>query len=112
MAISDLFRKKEKLSRKTKTKLRVHRCAFTVHLPERIRGVETEVVAGLWKNILAAIDDGYITFITNCGREVDLWAVNIVLEIRHSSKNLKLICSVPFEGFELKRASDEVTPKS
>ena len=74
MAFSDLFRKKETLLQKTEAVLRLHRCAFTGHRPERIRGMEVEIIAGLRKEILAAIEDGYTTFITGCSRGVDLWA--------------------------------------
>ena len=68
MAFSDLFRKKEKLPQKTEAELRLHRCAFTGHRPERIRGLEADIIAGLRKEILTAIEDGYTTFITGCSR--------------------------------------------
>ena len=71
MAIIDLFRKKKKLPPKTEAELKLHRCAFTGHRPERIRGLEAEIIAGLRKEILAAIEDGYTTFITGCSRGVD-----------------------------------------
>jgi len=71
MAISDLFRKKEKLPQNTEAELRLHRCAFAGHRPERIRGMEAEIISGLRKEILAAIEDGYTTFITGCSRGVD-----------------------------------------
>jgi len=100
MAISDLFRKKEKLPQNTEAELRLHRCAFAGHRPERIRGMEAEIISGLRKEILAAIEDGYTTFITGCSRGVDLWAADIILELRRSNKSLRLICAVPFEGFE------------
>lgn len=106
MAISDLFRKKEMLPQKTEAELRLHRCAFTGHRPERIRGMEAEIVAGLRKEILTAIEDGYTTFITGCSRGVDLWAADIILELRRSNKSLRLICAVPFEGFESRWPAD------
>ena len=64
------------------------------------------VIADLRKEIIAAIEDGYTTFITGCSRGVDLWAASIVLELRRSNKLLKLICAVPFEGFESKWPPD------
>lgn len=106
MAFSDLFRKKEKLPQKTEAELRLHRCAFTGHRPERIRGMEAEIIAGLRKEILAAIEDGYTTFITGCSRGVDLWAADIILELRRSNKSIRLICAVPFEGFESRWPAD------
>ena len=31
---------------------------------------------------------------------MDLWAADVVLEMRRHDKRLKLICAIPFEGFE------------
>lgn len=106
MALLDLFRKKEKLPQKAEAELRLHRCAFTGHRPERIRGMEAEIIAGLRKEILEAIEDGYTTFISGCSRGVDLWGADIILELRKNNKSLKLICAVPFEGFESKWSTD------
>jgi uncharacterized phage-like protein YoqJ len=33
-------------------------------------------------------------------RGVDLWAADIVLELRRYNKDLKLVCVIPFEGME------------
>ena len=106
MAIIDLFHKQKRLPKKTEAELKLHRCAFTGHRPERIRGSEAMVIAGLRKEILDAIENGYTTFISGCSRGVDLWAASIVLELRRSNKSLKLICAVPFEGFESKWPAD------
>ena len=106
MALLDLFHKKEKLPQKTEAELKLHRCAFTGHRPERLRGMEAAVIAGLRKEILDAIEDGYTTFVTGCSRGVDLWAASIVLELRRTNKSLRLICAVPFEGFESKWPPD------
>ena len=106
MALFDLFRKKEKAPQKNEAELKLHRCAFTGHRPERLRGMEAAVIAGLRKEIMAAIENGYTTFITGCSRGVDLWAADIVLELRRTNKSLRLICAVPFEGFESKWPPD------
>ena len=100
MAIFPLFHKRERIPQKPESELILHRCAFTGHRPERVRGLEAVVIHGLRNEILSAIDDGYTTFITGCSRGVDLWAADIVLELRRNNKSLKLICVVPFEGFE------------
>ena len=81
-------------------------CCFTGHRPERVRGYEAAIIGGLRKEILAAIDEGYTTFITGCSRGVDLWAADIILELRRTNKSLKLICAVPFEGFDSKWPAD------
>ena len=102
MALLNLFCKKERTPQKTEAELKLHRCAFTGHRPERLYGYEAVVIAGLRKEILEAIENGYTTFITGCSRGVDLWAADIVLELRRTNKSLRLICAVPFEGFESK----------
>ena len=102
MTFLDLFHKKEKLPQETEAELRLHRCAFTGHRPERLRGMEAAVIAGLRKEILDAIENGHTTFVTGCSRGVDLWAATIVLELRRTNRSLRLICAVPFEGFESK----------
>lgn len=80
--------------------MRKHRCAFTGHRPEKLWGDEGRILAELRKEILSAIDDDYTTFLTGCSRGADLWAADIVIELRRHRKSLKLICAVPFEGFE------------
>lgn len=103
---SFLEKKKTVLPLKTEAELRAHSCAFTGHRPEKLNGQEAYVIVELRKAIEAAIQDGYIIFITGCSRGVDLWAADIVIELRRYNKNLKLICAVPFEGFEKKWTVD------
>ena len=80
--------------------LRKHRCAFTGHRPEKLTGQEAYVIKELRSAVESAVDEGYTTFITGCSRGVDLWAADVVLEMRRHDKRLKLICAIPFEGFE------------
>lgn len=80
--------------------LRKHRCAFTGHRPEKLVGQEAYVITGLRKAIEEAVNEGYTTFITGCSRGTDLWAADIVIEMRRHDKRLKLICAIPFEGFD------------
>ena len=54
----------------------------------------------LRKEILKAIDEGYRVFLTGMSRGVDLWAADIVIELRRYNKNLKLMCVIPYEGME------------
>ena len=75
-------------------------CAFTGHRPEKLHGKEAFVVVELRKEIIAAIADGYTTFITGCSRGVDLWAADIVLELQRSNKELHLVCAIPFPDFD------------
>ncbi len=79
---------------------RLRRCAFTGHRPEKIIGSEGKIIVELRKEILKAVDDGYRVFLTGMSRGVDLWAADIVIELRRYNKDLKLMCVVPFEGME------------
>lgn len=91
--------KKAKPEPRPEAELRKHRCAFTGHRPEMLVGKEVYVVVQLRKAIEHAVSEGYTTFITGCSRGTDLWAADIVLEMRRHNKDLKLICAIPFEGF-------------
>ena len=88
------------------TELRLHRCCFTGHRPEKLTRSEAEIKRDLEAAILQAIDDGFVTFITGMARGVDIWAGEIVLQLRQHNPNLHLIAAVPYGGFENRWASD------
>ena len=44
--------------------MRMHRCCFTGHRPQKLRRSEKEIKADLESAIQQAITDGYTTFIT------------------------------------------------
>lgn len=46
-------------------------CAFTGHRPEQLIGSEGRIIVELRKEILKAIDDGYLVFLTGMSRGVD-----------------------------------------
>ena len=62
--------------------LRTQRCCFTGHRPEKLTKSETEIIAGLEKEIRLAVADGFCTFITGMARGVDIWAAEIILKLR------------------------------
>ena len=98
MFLSKLF-----FNQKDKTSIPINRdqcCAFAGHRPEKLYGKEGYVIAQLRKEIDEAVADGYTTFVTGCSRGVDLWAADIVIEMQHTNKDLRLICAIPFPGFE------------
>ena len=66
----------------------------------KVVGSEGKIIVELRKEILKAIDDGYGVFLTGMSRGVDLWAADIVIELRRYNKELKLMCVIPFEGME------------
>ena len=49
-------------------KLRLHRCCFTGHRPDKMELGEKEIKPLLEKAIDDAIANGYVTFITGMGR--------------------------------------------
>lgn len=96
-----IFQKRKKENHlPSESELRIHRCAFTGHRPEKVEGYEGTIIVELRKDILDAIDHGYTTFLTGMSRGVDLWAADIVIHLRRYNPKLKLIGVIPFEGFE------------
>lgn len=92
--------KKQKYGNKSEAELRMHRCAFSGHRPEKVEGLEGQIIVELRKEILDAIDHGHTTFLTGMSRGVDLWAADIIIHLRRYNPELKLIGVIPFEGFE------------
>lgn len=86
----------------TERELRQHRCCFTGHRPEKLETSEVVIVAGLKKEIRTAIADGFSVFISGMARGVDLWAAEIVLNLRDAGEPLRLICASPYRGFEVR----------
>ena len=84
----------------SEAELRLHRCCFTGHRPEKLKRSESAIKADLRKQINQAVHDGFKVFITGMARGVDLWAAQIVLDLRKRNKEIKLICAIPHDGFE------------
>ena len=85
----------------TESEKRKHRCCFTGHRPEKLVISESEVKAELEKEIRLAIADGFNVFITGMAPGVDIWAAEVVLELRGKEDHpLKLIAASPHPGFE------------
>lgn len=84
----------------TEAEKRQHRVCFTGHRPEKLTVPECIVKRELEKEIRLAIADDMAVFISGMARGVDLWAAEIVLRLRTQGLTVKLICAIPFEGFE------------
>lgn len=84
----------------TETDKRVKRVCFTGHHPEKLTRPEQKIKADLEVAIQRAIDDGFSVFISGMAPGVDIWAAEIVLKLRENGAAIKLICAIPFEGFE------------
>lgn len=79
---------------------RLHRVCFTGHRPEKLRRSEQDIRSELEYHIRQAISGGLNVFITGMARGVDIWAAEIVLQIRKEDSSVKLICASPYQGFE------------
>lgn len=88
------------------SELRLHRCCFTGHRPEKLRQPEETVIDGLMREIDRAIADGFTTFITGMARGVDIWAGEVVLAWRNEGAPIRLICAIPYPGFESRWSED------
>lgn len=79
---------------------RKRRVCFTGHRPEKLSIPESEIKEKLKIEILKCIQEGFNVFISGMARGVDMWAAEIVLHLRDNGYNIKLICGVPYKGFE------------
>lgn len=84
----------------TEKEKRKKRCCFTGHRPQKLCQSETKIKRDLRLAIEAAIASGYSTFITGMAYGVDIWAGEIVVQLREDNPELHLIAAVPFDGFE------------
>lgn len=80
--------------------MRLHRCCFTGHRPEKLRRTEREIRNDLEREIRKAVHDGLNVFISGMARGVDIDAAEIVLQIRAEGYPVRLICATPYPGFE------------
>ena len=84
----------------TEAEMRLHRCCFTGHRPEKLRRTEREIRNDLEREIRKAVHDGLNVFISGMARGVDINAAEIVLQIRSEGYPVRLICASPYPGFE------------
>ncbi len=84
----------------TEAEMRLHRCCFTGHRPEKLQRKETEIRIDLQREIRQAIQEGLTVFITGMARGIDIEAAEIVLQLREEGYPVRLICASPYPGFE------------
>ena len=84
----------------TEREMRMRRCCFTGHRTQKLRRTEEEIKNDLETAIKQAIADGYTTFITGMAYGVDIWAGQIIVQLRKGNPELHLIAAIPFPGFE------------
>ena len=79
---------------------RIATCCFTGHRPEKLNCSAEIVAEQLYCAIEDAFSDGFTEFITGMSRGVDIWAAEAVLELRKEYPHIRLICAIPYAGFE------------
>ena len=84
----------------TEAEMRLRRCCFTGHRPEKLQRKEKEIRSDLEREIRQAIQDGLTVFITGMARGIDINAAEIVLQLREEGYPIRLICASPYPGFE------------
>lgn len=84
----------------TEQEMSFHCCCFTGHRPQKLKQPEFLIKLKLEQAVKEAIKDRYTVFISGMAYGVDLWAGAIVLKQKKNHPELRLIASVPFEGFE------------
>lgn len=84
----------------TEAEMRLYRCCFTGHRPEKLQRTDKEIWIDLEQEIHNAIRDGLNVFITGMARGVDIAAAEIVLRLREEGYPIRLICASPYPGFE------------
>ena len=75
-------------------------CAIFGHQIDRLNASEKRLRTILYCEILTANMNEFEVFITGLDRGVDMMAANEVLSLREKASEVKLICAVPYEGFE------------
>ena len=90
----------------TEQEKRLHRCCFTGHRPEKLFLVDREIIKELEREIKAAIERGYTTFISGMARGVDIWAA----EIRWSQDWQKRYKKIIKKSDYVKYVSPEYSP--
>ena len=83
-----------------------HTCCFTGHRPEKLTRTEFDICHDLETEIRKAITEGYTTFISGMAQGVDIWAAEIVLQLRMAGVPVRLICAIPHENFERSWSTD------
>ena len=87
------------LSALTEEEKKKARCCFTGHRPQKLQRPIDDIKVDLENEILAAIKDGYTTFITGMAYGTDIWAGSIVVRLKDRYPDIKLIAAIPFPEF-------------
>lgn len=79
-----------------------HACAFTGHRPQKLPWCSDEADPGcvalkamLATQVAMLIENGYTEFLSGMAPGVDMWAAQIILDLRENNPALKLHCILP-----------------
>lgn len=78
------------------------RACFTGHRPEKLSINEEQSKEILQRLINIALEKGCTTFITGMARGIDIWAGELILKLKDTNPDIRLVCAVPYVGFESK----------
>ena len=81
-------------------------CCFTGHRPGKLHRSEEATITALSVAIDKAIAAGYTIFISGMAKGIDIWAAEIVLDRRSQNPDIKLVCAVPYPGFEIRKRGE------
>lgn len=75
-------------------------CCFTGHRPNKLKGYNPVDNKELLWRIYKEVEDhtankGVTTFISGMALGVDIWAAKMILRVKKSNPNIKLICAIP-----------------
>lgn len=78
---------------------------FSGHRPEKLPDggddssqIIRVIKSILYKEITDSVEQGYNTFITGLARGVDLWAGEIILELKAGNPEIRLVAAAPFRS--------------
>lgn len=80
--------------------VRAHTACFTGHRHEKLHISEEKTMDQLKTKIERAYTEGYICFITGMVRGGDIWAAELVLDMKKEHPEIHLICAIHYPDFE------------
>lgn len=90
-------------------------CCFTGHRPQKLSWGYDErhpdclkLKEMLKTQIMHMIEKGVTTFVTGMALGTDIWAAEIVLELRKTLTNIQLIAAIPHEGQERRWSAEYI----
>lgn len=78
-------------------------CCFTGHRPDKLY-LDDKKIKGLLASVIErSYTEGYTSYISGMAMGFDILAAETVIDLRASYPDIKLICAIPYRGFERMR---------